>query len=60
MERTVTLSLSSHLGGLTRRLPQTPTYKWWNWHDNYDAEASPDKKWVEVSDSGEAPSESTT
>ena len=22
--------------------PQTPPYKWWNWHDNYDAEASPD------------------
>jgi predicted dithiol-disulfide oxidoreductase (DUF899 family) len=34
--------------------PQTPTYKWWNWHDNYDAEAQPDKKWVEVSDAGEA------
>jgi len=26
----------------------------WNWHDNYDAEASPDPKWVEVSDAGEA------
>jgi predicted dithiol-disulfide oxidoreductase (DUF899 family) len=34
--------------------PQTPPYKWWNWHDNYDAEASPDRKWVEVSDAGEA------
>jgi predicted dithiol-disulfide oxidoreductase (DUF899 family) len=34
--------------------PQTPPYKWWNWHDNYDAEASPDRKWVEVSDVGEA------
>jgi predicted dithiol-disulfide oxidoreductase (DUF899 family) len=34
--------------------PQTPPYKWWNWHDNYDAETSPDKKWVEVSDAGEA------
>ena len=33
--------------------PQTPTYKWWNWHDNYEAEATPDKKWVEVSDAGE-------
>ena len=21
--------------------PQTPTYKWWNWHDNYDAESGP-------------------
>jgi predicted dithiol-disulfide oxidoreductase (DUF899 family) len=30
--------------------PQTPPYKWWtwqNWHDNYDAEASPDPKWLE-------------
>jgi predicted dithiol-disulfide oxidoreductase (DUF899 family) len=35
--------------------PQGPTYKWWNWHDNYDAEQVPDKKWVEVSDAGEAP-----
>ena len=34
--------------------PQTPPYKWWNWHDNYDAEASPDPKWVEVSDAKEA------
>src|SRR5918992_613742 len=34
--------------------PQTPPYKWWNWHDNYDTEASPDAKWVEVSDAGEA------
>ena len=34
--------------------PQTPPYKWWNWHDNYDAEASPDPKWVEMSDAGEA------
>jgi hypothetical protein len=34
--------------------PQTPPYKWWKWHDNYDAEASPDPKWVKVSDAGEA------
>ncbi len=34
--------------------PQTPPYKWWNWHDNYDAEASPNPKWVKVSDAGEA------
>jgi hypothetical protein len=34
--------------------PQTPPYKWWNWHDNYDAKASPDPKWVKVSDAGEA------
>ena len=34
--------------------PQSAPYKWWNWHDNYEAEAEPDKKWVEVSDAGEA------
>ncbi len=34
--------------------PQTPTYKWWNWHDSYVADAAPDRKWVEVSDAGEA------
>ena len=34
--------------------PQTAPYKWWNWHDNYAAEATPDQKWVEVSDAGEA------
>jgi predicted dithiol-disulfide oxidoreductase (DUF899 family) len=34
--------------------PQTPPYKWWNWHDNYEAEAAPEQKWVEVSDAGEA------
>src|SRR5258708_25183706 len=28
--------------------PQTPPYKWWNWHDNYGAEASPDPKWVDI------------
>ena len=37
-----------------RAIPQTPPYKWWNWHDNYVAEAAPDPKWVEVSDAGEA------
>ena len=34
--------------------PQTPPYKWWNWHDNYGAEAAPDPKWARVSDGGEA------
>jgi predicted dithiol-disulfide oxidoreductase (DUF899 family) len=34
--------------------PQGAPYKWWNWHDNYDADAAPDQKWVEVSDAGEA------
>lgn len=33
--------------------PQTPTYKWWNWHDSYEAGAAPDKRWVEISDAGE-------
>ncbi len=34
--------------------PQTPTYKWWNWHDSYVEGAAPDQRWVEVSDAGEA------
>jgi len=34
--------------------PQEPPYKWWNWHDSYVEGAGPDKKWVEVSDAGEA------
>jgi predicted dithiol-disulfide oxidoreductase (DUF899 family) len=34
--------------------PQTPTYKWWNWHDSYSDGAPPDRKWVEISDAGEA------
>jgi predicted dithiol-disulfide oxidoreductase (DUF899 family) len=34
--------------------PQTAPYKWWNWHDAYSADAAPDRKWVEVSDIGEA------
>ncbi|MBI5319167.1 DUF899 domain-containing protein [Bradyrhizobium sp.] len=29
-------------------------YKWWNWHDSYVEGAAPDKRWVEVSDAGEA------
>jgi hypothetical protein len=28
--------------------PQTPPYKWWNWHDNYDAEATLNPKWVDI------------
>ena len=29
--------------------PQTAPYKWWNWHDNYDAEASsPNPQWVDI------------
>jgi predicted dithiol-disulfide oxidoreductase (DUF899 family) len=34
--------------------PQTPPYKWWNWHNNYGAEASPEQKWIEVSGAGKA------
>lgn len=34
--------------------PQTPTYKWWNWHDSYTPDATPDPRWVEISDAGEA------
>jgi predicted dithiol-disulfide oxidoreductase (DUF899 family) len=34
--------------------PQTPPYKWWNWHDNYGAEASPNQRWVEMSSAKEA------
>jgi predicted dithiol-disulfide oxidoreductase (DUF899 family) len=28
--------------------PQIAPYKWWNWHDNYDAEVSPHPKWVDI------------
>ncbi|MBV1703178.1 MAG: DUF899 family protein [Hyphomicrobiales bacterium] len=34
--------------------PQSPPYKWWNRNDNYGTDATPDNKWVEVSDAGEA------
>jgi predicted dithiol-disulfide oxidoreductase (DUF899 family) len=34
--------------------PQTPPYKWWNWHDSYAPDAELDEKWVAVSDAGEA------
>ena len=30
--------------------PQTPPYKWWNWHDKYAADAAPDQKWVEATE----------
>ena len=40
--------------------PQTPPYKWWNWHDNYEPDASPDPQWVKVSDAKEARSERAT
>ena len=28
--------------------PQTPPYKWWNWHDQYAADASVDPAWNKV------------
>ncbi len=28
--------------------PQTPPYKWWNWHDTYDKEHTPNPKWVDI------------
>jgi predicted dithiol-disulfide oxidoreductase (DUF899 family) len=34
--------------------PQSPPYKWWNWHDSYLAGAAPENKWAEVSDAGVA------
>jgi predicted dithiol-disulfide oxidoreductase (DUF899 family) len=34
--------------------PKSPPYKWWNWHNDYEPDAVPDQKWVEVSDAGEA------
>jgi predicted dithiol-disulfide oxidoreductase (DUF899 family) len=34
--------------------PQSRPYKWWNWHDSYVPGAAPDKRWIEVSDAGEA------
>ena len=34
--------------------PQTRPYQWWNWHDAYVAGASPDPKWIEVSNAGQA------
>ncbi|HXP67576.1 MAG TPA: DUF899 domain-containing protein [Steroidobacteraceae bacterium] len=38
--------------------PQTAPYKWWNWHDNYQADVSPNRKWVEVLENALATSQS--
>ena len=38
------------MGRFTERYPQTEPYKWWNWHDNYDAEPSTDPRWSSVVD----------
>ena len=34
--------------------PQTPPYKWWNWHDEYAANAAPDARWVKVLENAQA------
>ena len=34
--------------------PQSPPYKWWNWHDSYVPDTAPDPNWVAVSDAGVA------
>ena len=28
--------------------PQSEPYKWWNWHDNYDAEPTTNPKWADI------------
>jgi predicted dithiol-disulfide oxidoreductase (DUF899 family) len=28
--------------------PQTEPYKWWNWHDTYAIETTPNQKWVDI------------
>ena len=33
--------------------PQTAPYNWWNWHDNYDAEVTPNPKWVDITTDAE-------
>jgi predicted dithiol-disulfide oxidoreductase (DUF899 family) len=30
--------------------PQTAPYKWWNWHDEYASDATPDARWANVVD----------
>ena len=34
--------------------PQTQPYKWWNWHDQYPADAAPDRRWGDTVDSQRA------
>src|SRR5580658_10201912 len=34
--------------------PQTPPYKWWNWHDEYAAGAAQDPRWVKTVESASA------
>jgi len=33
--------------------PQTPPYKWWNWHDMYEVETSPDQHWIDITNDPE-------
>jgi len=33
--------------------PQTPPYGWWNWHDQYPADAAPETRWVDAADSSQ-------
>ena len=33
--------------------PQTPPYKWWNWHDCYGADEASDRKWESVSEAAD-------
>jgi predicted dithiol-disulfide oxidoreductase (DUF899 family) len=42
---------SGDLAGSPEDYPQTPPYEWWNWHDQYSAEAAPDRRWGETVDS---------
>ncbi|MGC2660664.1 MAG: DUF899 domain-containing protein [Bryobacteraceae bacterium] len=28
--------------------PQTPPYRWWKWHDQYDAKAAPSVGWIDM------------
>jgi len=39
---------STGVSSLHIEVGQTPPYKWWNWHDNYDAEPTPHPKWVDI------------
>jgi predicted dithiol-disulfide oxidoreductase (DUF899 family) len=34
--------------------PQTKPYEWWNWHDEYGADASPNPKWVATVENAKA------
>ena len=44
------LAVRNFAGSARRVTPIPLLYKRRKWHDNYDAEAAPDQKWVKVSD----------